>query len=84
MNMCWKAALTLALVGMSISGANVVAETKKSLPQAKPVDDVLPKAATSPQLEALKKQLSGVMVFRDPTTGELRPPHSTRAYSSQR
>jgi hypothetical protein len=70
MNIPWKTVLHFALV-WSIGEMAAVAQTKTA-PSAEPVKDVLPKAAPSPEIEALRKQLSSVIVFRDPITGEFR------------
>ena len=60
-----KTAVTLTLLGI----VNVTTAFAQS---NKPVRDVLPKVPASAQTEALKKQLSRVIVFRDPVTGEFR------------
>lgn len=76
-------AITLLLVGAL---SKMFAEDNKRASQSASVQDVLPKATPSPQLETLKKQLSFVIAFRDPITGELRSPdpgeHGTLAGSS--
>lgn len=65
MQIGFKMALTLTLLGI-VSVAPSFAQSNK------PAQDVLPKAPASAQTEALKKQLSRVIVFRDPVTGEFR------------
>ena len=70
MHTFWKTALHLTLI-WSIGEMAAVAQTKTE-PLAGPVKDVLPRAALSSEIEALRKQLSGMIVFRDPVTGEFR------------
>src|SRR5262245_59394348 len=70
MDMLWKTALQLTLV-WGIGEMAAVAQTKTA-PVAGPVKDVLPRAAPSSEIEELRKKLNGVIVFRDPVTGEFR------------
>jgi hypothetical protein len=63
-----------ALCGLAVHGGG--GDSKPVQPMAKPSRDVLRRVRMSPHVEAIRNRLAGLMIVRDPVTGEWRGPES--------
>jgi hypothetical protein len=78
----WKAAVAVSVVcGFAVHRGG--GDRQPVQPISKPPEEVLRRVKMSPHVEAIRNRLAGLMVVRDPVTGELRAPEPEcrRGYS---